>query len=574
MNTRNHLAQTLAAGDAKVYSYMRFSHIKQSDGDSALRQRTYAEKWARERGLKLDAELTMLDKGFSAFHNVHVTHGAFGLFLKAIEAGTVKPGSVLIVEDLDRVSRAEPLIAQAMLTQILIAGITVVTLSDDQVYSREIIKADATKLIFSLLKFMRSNDESARKSVRIKSSIANACRAWIAGDRTGKPIRAGKVPHWLEHVGGRWQFQAERKAAIDLAVAMYREGKGGPFIAAHMNASGMQVSDATNVTGTHIRRMFTNPCLYGLKTVEVDGEVFELHDYYPAVMTREQWVELQDLAKTRTREGIRGTLPSLLTGFDVTRCGYCTGPMIAMNYVALSGRKQVNGGPMADGYRRLRCCGQKDGTCKVVGSCSAAPIERVIMGFCSSMFNLQSLYGGDRTAIPQRNLDALRAKLADVHARITRLGDSLEDGTGNSAELKARLRARENERDELTGQVQQAEVDLRKLQRANIVDADVRWQSVVDGVNALDYDTRLQARQLVADTFETIVVYHHGVRQKGPVDVVLTAKGGNVSAVLRITDPKAGTWQVVIDDVSGMLPTAPRQSKKWGKRKRPEALAA
>jgi hypothetical protein len=317
--------------------------------------------------------------------------------------------------------------------------------------------------------------------------------------------------------------------------------------------------------------MFTNPCLYGLKTVEVDEQRFELDGYYPALMTREQWVELQDLAKTRTRDGIRGTLPSLLTGFDVTRCGYCGGPMVAMNYVAGAAKKQVSDGPIADGYRRLRCCNQKDGGCKVVGSCSVAPIERAIMDFCSDMINLQTLYGGDRTTIPQRNLDAMRAQLAEVQVKITRLGDLLEDGEGNPAELKERLRAREEERADLIERIQQAEVELRKLQRANIVDADVRWQSVVDGVNALDYDTRLQARQLVADTFETIVVYHHGVRKKGPVDIELVAKGGSEACVLRIIEPKEGKWEFVIDRLTGMLPAVARQSKKRGQRGIPAA---
>ena len=48
---------------------------------------------------------------------------------------------------------------------------------------------------------------------------------------------------------------------------------------------------------------------------------------------------------------------------------------------------------------------------------------------------------------------------------------------------------------------------------------------------------RLQARQLVADTFERIVIYHRGVRPgpegKGPMDMMLLAKGGQ-ARLLRI----------------------------------------
>ena len=55
----------------------------------------------------------MRDEGLSAFHQKHVTKGALGTFLAAVEAGKVPPGSVLIVEALDRLSRANPMDAQA-----------------------------------------------------------------------------------------------------------------------------------------------------------------------------------------------------------------------------------------------------------------------------------------------------------------------------------------------------------------------------------------------------------------------------------------------------------------------------
>ncbi|MFD1691589.1 hypothetical protein ACFSHR_08620 [Azotobacter chroococcum] len=48
---------------------------------------------------------------------------------------------MLIVEGLDRLSRAEPLQAQAQLAQIINAGITVVTASDGREYNREGLKA-------------------------------------------------------------------------------------------------------------------------------------------------------------------------------------------------------------------------------------------------------------------------------------------------------------------------------------------------------------------------------------------------------------------------------------------------
>jgi len=53
----------------------------------------------------------MRDEGLSAYHQKHIKSGALGVFLEAILAGKIPAGSVLIVEGLDRLSRAEPLLA-------------------------------------------------------------------------------------------------------------------------------------------------------------------------------------------------------------------------------------------------------------------------------------------------------------------------------------------------------------------------------------------------------------------------------------------------------------------------------
>ena len=55
-----------------------------------------------ESGLEINEELVMTDRGLSAFHAEHKSKGALGVFLKLVEEDKIKPGSVLIVESLDR----------------------------------------------------------------------------------------------------------------------------------------------------------------------------------------------------------------------------------------------------------------------------------------------------------------------------------------------------------------------------------------------------------------------------------------------------------------------------------------
>src|SRR3989442_9719033 len=91
----------------KAYSYIRFSDAKQRKGDSDRRQLEKSLQWCRAHQATLDETLTMRDSGLSAFKGHHLARGVLGQFLEAIRRGRVKPGSVLLIEKLDRLSREE-----------------------------------------------------------------------------------------------------------------------------------------------------------------------------------------------------------------------------------------------------------------------------------------------------------------------------------------------------------------------------------------------------------------------------------------------------------------------------------
>jgi len=77
------------------------------------RQFEYAARRAADHEMELDASLSLRDEGCRPT----VRQGALGVFLRAVEDSQVPAGSVLIVEGLDRLSRAEPLQAQVQLAQ-------------------------------------------------------------------------------------------------------------------------------------------------------------------------------------------------------------------------------------------------------------------------------------------------------------------------------------------------------------------------------------------------------------------------------------------------------------------------
>ena len=114
----------------KAYSYIRFSSPEQAAGDSYRRQLDASTEYAKQKGLVLDDRLKLTDRGLSAFKGMHRAKGTLGEFLRLVEAGKIPDGSVLIVENLDRLSREQVLDALNQFTSIIQAGIKLVTLQD------------------------------------------------------------------------------------------------------------------------------------------------------------------------------------------------------------------------------------------------------------------------------------------------------------------------------------------------------------------------------------------------------------------------------------------------------------
>ncbi|WP_196493280.1 recombinase family protein, partial [Burkholderia territorii] len=285
---------------SRVYSYLRFSNAKQADGSSIERQLEYATRWAAERGMTLDASLTLRDEGLSAYHQKHVKKGALGTFLRAIEDGRIPAGSVLIVEGLDRLSRAEPVLAQAQLAQIINAGITVVTASDGREYNFKSLKAQPMDLVYSLLVMIRAHEESETKSTRVKAAIRRQCEGWLAGTYRG-PISVGHDPRWLTRdVNRNFVIVDAHAATIRMVIDHFKQGLGGVHIMRLPGAQEMLAAAGISVS-SRVYEILRNPALIGDKVVRLDDHAYTLKGYYPALLTDSEFAELQHLLTQRGR---------------------------------------------------------------------------------------------------------------------------------------------------------------------------------------------------------------------------------------------------------------------------------
>lgn len=193
-------------GRPKAFSYVRMSTDLQLKGDSLRRQREASSRYAETHKLELVEDFDLHDIGISAYKGKNLASGAFGRFMEAVRAGKIETGSYLLVESFDRMSRQEPVKALKPFIEIVEAGLVLVTLDDERVFSGEISFED---LIISIAKMSRANEESARKSDR----LAQAWKAKRAG--IGQKKLTARCPSWLSLKPDRSGFDViEDRAAV------------------------------------------------------------------------------------------------------------------------------------------------------------------------------------------------------------------------------------------------------------------------------------------------------------------------------------------------------------------------
>ena len=219
----------LGASAPKVYSYARWSTPEQAKGDSNRRQEEAALKWAERNGLELDLSLKITDEGVSAYRGTNAEDGGLSRFLEACRRGLIERGSYLLVESLDRISRMAPRKAQRLMDEIVEAGVTVVTLCDDQRYSAERLDQDPMALMIALMVAWRAHEESKTKGRRVAEAW-NEKRRRVRENPSERLTKRG--PSWLTPTVDGWSPDPDKTATVQRIYALTLAGMGEHKIAA------------------------------------------------------------------------------------------------------------------------------------------------------------------------------------------------------------------------------------------------------------------------------------------------------------------------------------------------------
>ena len=429
----------------RAYSYVRFSTPEQSKGDSLRRQQELSEAYAAEHGLTLDTTLTFHDLGVSAYKGSNVERGRLGDFIEACKSGLVERGSYLLVESLDRISRAEVMDALELFLSILNHGIVIVTLGDGRVYRKNGTDL-SMDLIISITVMTRAHEESATKSKRLRAAWNNK------RSNIGIKKLTARSPLWLTLNADRTEFNfiSKRVEVVKEIISLAKNGFGQLAIAKMLNERGTPAfSGEKNAWhSSYIQKILTSKQLYGefQPGETLNGKkVFTgapIDDYYPAVITKDEFYSLQAFRAQNAVGGGRArkgkTVPNLLSG--LLRCGYCGRSNMVIAGAAAKRVKTPEGETIRPPKKVLVCDAARRGMGCYAVQWGYNEFEAAFLTFCRGL-SLDALLAdlrNDTGPQPVKLEDQLHAeeqKIADAQKAIEKVFELYESGNGPAKDV-------------------------------------------------------------------------------------------------------------------------------------------
>lgn len=458
-----------------AYSYVRFSTAKQELGDSLRRQVQLAEEYAKRHGLQL-SDRTFHDLGVSAFKRKNIKAGALAAFIAAVKTGAIAPGSYLLIEHFDRLSRAQVPQALRLLLDLVESGVVVVTLVDERVWDRSTVQ-DVTNLLTSIIIMGQAHGESKTKARRLRA-------VWDEKKKKAESsvIMTKECPRWLEVNDDRSAFVVleDKVESIRKVFGMRLNGYGVVSIVRRANQEGWPVPGLGDTWHTSlVGRLLKNRALIGeyqpyrhykdeKKESAADNDENEhkrvriasgepVKDYYPVVLDEQTFLRAQAVADRRgSFPGRRDpSLKNWLQGLLRCQCG--------KSFV----RKNKG-----NDYARYYCTGRHRGVSECPGVASTqleGAVLSVISGVAPQYFD-----GTARIEELKARADVLELDLSNAKQARDRYVEAIGTSRTPIAALMAKLADAE-------GAVANVESELARV-RAEIADTSSDYDSVFENI--------------------------------------------------------------------------------------------
>ena len=423
-----------------AYSYTRWSTAIQKDGDSKRRQLDKLNAALLDHP---DWELqeAMLDDGKSAYHQTNLSDtAALGAWIDKLRKGDIPVGSVLIIEALDRLTRADMASAIGLILQIISAGCQIYVCIDKQLINKETFNNDMSTIYILMARLQTANLESRRKSQMLYAAWENK-----RANAIEQPMSA-MGPFWLKLSDDRSKFEFidDLVEIIQFIFEAYLNGVGCAEIARYCNEHFPCRQWTVNGIGVLLKKT----SIYGTLTRK-HGKGF-IHNYYPAIIDEETFNKVQYLLKSRNKTPgprVRGTLNNLFGGRII--CSVC-------------GEKYRSQGD--NSRHRLICRNREDGRGCNSNPIRYAPLENDLIEFFYTK-GIISIGTGGTPSVDKSII--LNQERQDIKDKLNNFMVLIENGKAPSTiitrmtELEARLN--EIEKELLTVKQDKIVVDHEKI---------------------------------------------------------------------------------------------------------------
>ncbi|NQZ88504.1 MAG: recombinase family protein [Colwellia sp.] len=282
-------------------------------------------------------QIWMNDAGLSAHHGHNITKGRMGNFVEACNKGEIAPGSILVLEYLDRLTRLELNDALHLANSILRAGVIIhVWGSNETIKSNDL--SDTIKLVVEL---QSANAYTKKLSCRIKKSAIIRIHKALDGDKhkdkDGHMLAVngyGSNAWWIDTTSGYvkphkiyWEIARE---IIDLnllgwgwqKIAKLFKKKG--HLPPRADSKNAKVAAKNKKLGWNrsnlLSKLAKQKAVLGIK--EFENLDIEIPDYYPALVTEDEFFQIKKMRNIKKVGGNKKNA-ALFSGVGKTRCAFC-----------------------------------------------------------------------------------------------------------------------------------------------------------------------------------------------------------------------------------------------------------
>lgn len=490
-------------------AYIRFSSVIQKEGASLERQLEKCLRYAEKHHLDLNENDIYRDLGKSAFSGENVTDGVLGDIISKIQQGEFAEGTYLLVESLDRLSRKSSLDAFGQFQFFLNAGLSVVTLCDEIVYTKQSMNQDFSQLLISLSIMYRANEESESKVTRIRNGYHKL------REKLHMIKQTANCPSWLKLSQDRTKFimLKDKIEVINKIFSLSYDGNGIKQITTILNRE--KIPAARSSRGwcqSTVRKILSSRAVLGEFQPHTLNPITRKYDpvgepiigYFPQIIDEAKFNAVQArLANGTHRAGRTAKIENLFGG--ITKCGYCGARMDV-----------VTKGKFPNDVRNLVCDGARRGftECSHVGlKCNE--LERAFMEYCKEndileLLNIEGKEEEKKSLHLMAQVTSRQGELIVVDRKLRPYVEELEESDDKLEREHIRIRIREflhkKEKIQLEITVLQKEIDLIN---SSLQSSDAKVQNILflyeDAINSLNDADRIAFRSKLRNELRQIV---------------------------------------------------------------------